>query len=702
MNQPNENDIAAITAAADPSAADGYLDTQRPSLHLAPEHYRDLTRTSGLNAATIDLMRVKSVRPADISRITSNRGVESILEFPYSTFDGKPFSRYKLFPPQKDSTGHKQKYHQLPDTGCHLYFLEPVRKLFTDPRIPLGLVEGEKKCAAAFQHGLNGICVAGVWSWCKSDTGELIDDFKHIAWADRSIELIFDSNIWVREDLQRGVYALGKLLEAKGGKFSVVVIPGAPDGASVGFDDFVIAKGFAAFKVLSRIDLKHPSLNQHSDWFKRWREKRKRETKESAKSSLQLQDVVPWTEQVNGDSLIHEICETHRRFVDATSAQSIAIALWCIHAHAIEHFDISPFLVMTSATMRSGKTTTIQVIERLVPKPLLASNISSAALYRAIEACKPTVVLDEFEYIIESIPELRGILNSSHSRRTAYVLRSDGDDYEPRMFSTWCPKCFGLIGKMPPTATDRSIEIRMRRKVQSVKKESFKLAKNYEDIEVIRRKIARWVKDNANAIRAANPPALDQLDDRANDNWNPLFKIASVIGDEWLGRAQTAALEINQIKADDSTAIQLLSDIRTIISDVDKVTSKALVEELTSLEDRPWATYNRGKPISYRQVAKVLQAFDIPTNRTVRLGDDTAKGFESAWFQDAFARYLSADSDSNRSQQSQCSQTNNLDGIFDQSQNQTVTDEKIDLTPGKNGVVTDVTDEQPNTGWEEL
>jgi hypothetical protein len=352
--------------------------------------------------------------------------------------------------------------------------------------------------------------------------------------------------------------------------------------------------------------------------------------------------------------------------------------------------------------MRSGKTTTILVVERLVPKPLLAPNISAAALYRAIEACKPTVLIDEFEHVIEAIPELRGILNSSHTRRTAYVLRSDGDDYEPRLFSIWCPKCFGLIGKMPPTATDRSVEIRMRRKVRSVKKESFKLANSYEDVEVTRRKIARWVKDNANAIRTANPPALDQLDDRANDNWNPLFKVAAVIGDDWLRHAQTAALEINQIKVDDSTAIQLLADIRTIIAGVHKISSKTLVEELTSFEDRPWATYNRGKNISYQQIAKILQAFDIPTNRTIRMGDDTAKGFESAWFQDVFARYLTADSDHNRSQRSQCTEINNLDGIFDQSHTNGVTETKIDLSAGKSGAVTDVTDEKPNGNWEEI
>jgi hypothetical protein len=130
-----------------------------------------------------------------------------------------------------------------------VYFLEPVRKTFTDPRIPLFIVEGEKKCAKAFQHGLNSVGVGGCWNWCNGDgdTGELIGDFNHIALVERAVELIFDSNIWVREDLGRAVYALGRSLENKGARVTVVVIPGAPDGESVGFDDFVVSNGFEAF-----------------------------------------------------------------------------------------------------------------------------------------------------------------------------------------------------------------------------------------------------------------------------------------------------------------------------------------------------------------------------------------------------------------------------------------------------------------------
>ena len=60
--------------------------------------------------------------------------------------------------------------------------------------------------------------------------------------------------------------------------------------------------------------------------------------------------------------------------------------------------------------------------------------------------------------------ELRGILNSGHSRRLAVVIRTVGDEHEARTFSTWCAKAIALIGKLPDTLEDRSIIIRMRRR----------------------------------------------------------------------------------------------------------------------------------------------------------------------------------------------------------------------------------------------
>src|SRR4029077_15775461 len=56
-----------------------------------------------------------------------------------------------------------------------------------------------------------------------------------------------------------------------------------------------------------------------------------------------------------------------------------------------------------------------------------------------------------------------GILNSGH-RQGGSVIRTVGEDFEPRSFSTYSASAIALIGKLPATLTDRSVPIELRRR----------------------------------------------------------------------------------------------------------------------------------------------------------------------------------------------------------------------------------------------
>ena len=91
-----------------------------------------------------------------------------------------------------------------------------------------------------------------------------------------------------------------------------------------------------------------------------------------------------------------------------------------------------------------------------------------------------------------------------------------------------------------------------------------------------------------------------------------------------------------------STGNELLADIQHVFESTgkDKISTADLIAALVADDEKSWATYNRGKPISARQIANRLAGYGIKS-KTIRLGYDTAKGFEAAQFEDAFARYLS-------------------------------------------------------------
>jgi hypothetical protein len=60
------------------------------------------------------------------------------------------------------------------------------------------------------------------------------------------------------------------------------------------------------------------------------------------------------------------------------------------------------------------------------------------------------------------------------------------------------------------------------------------------------------------------------------------------------------------------------------------------------MSDRPWPEVWRGKPITERWLAQKLGDFGIHP-KTLRIGEERAKGYEQADFGEAFQRYLRPD-----------------------------------------------------------
>ena len=64
-----------------------------------------------------------------------------------------------------------------------------------------------------------------------------------------------------------------------------------------------------------------------------------------------------------------------------------------------------------------------------------------------------------------------------------------------------------------------------------------------------------------------------------------------------------------------------------------------LVRRLVGLEDRPWADWIGGRPITQARVARLLRPFGIHPIK-LRFGDRTANGYTTRMCADAWSRYL--------------------------------------------------------------
>lgn len=178
---------------------------------------------------------------------------------------------------------------------------------------------------------------------------------------------------------------------------------------------------------------------------------------------------------------------------------------------------------------RCGKTVLLGVLARLSCRPLAVSNIAPAALFRALQLWQPTLLIDEVDAFLAEHEEARGILNAGFTRDTAFVIRCVGDDHTPTRFNVWGAKALCGIGKIADTLADRSIPLRLRRKMTGERTVKIRHADPGAFAELVG-KLARFALDNRDAVRFARPAEIEGLNDRANDCWEPLLAVAEVAG----------------------------------------------------------------------------------------------------------------------------------------------------------------------------
>jgi putative DNA primase/helicase len=353
--------------------------------------------------------------------------------------------------------------------------------------------------------------------------------------------------------------------------------------------------------------------------------------------ALRIPDVDPWHDPVDGAELLDDITRTILRYLALPESTAQTVAVWAVHTHCYDAFTISPRLAITSPEKGCGKTTLLDVLSCMVARPLPACNAKVAAIFRVVEMTKPTLLMDEADTYFHDNDELRGILNAGH-RKGGYVLRCEGDDLEPRMFSTWAPAAIAAIGKLTETLNDRAVPCRMHRRKPGERIMSFRIDR-IDDLVSLARKAARWAADSEEFLRKADPD-VGTLSNRIADNWRPLLAIADAAGREWPARIQAASVKAAS-KDDPSTKVQLLKDIKAFFNDRGNphaVFGRELLDHLISMDDRQWGEWSKGKPMSRTQLSTLLAPFEV-YSISVRIGNATAKGYYRTHFDDAFAAY---------------------------------------------------------------
>ena len=229
--------------------------------------------------------------------------------------------------------------------------------------------------------------------------------------------------------------------------------------------------------------------------------------------ALQLIEIEPWADAVDGGELLHDLVRAMLRYVVMVEDDAITGALWVLHSYVFDVFTCTPRLCITSPEKQCGKTTLMDIMGCLVNRSLAGADITGAAFFRTIESVQPTLLFDEADNTFSRTAKANGtgsdilaILNSGH-RFGGQVIRTVGDDHEPRIFRTHAPVVIALIGKPPGPLDNRSIHVRLRRKHIGEKVERFRNDRT-QHLQTLARRVRRWCEDHRLDLAARDPDTL--------------------------------------------------------------------------------------------------------------------------------------------------------------------------------------------------
>ncbi|WP_406354137.1 DUF3631 domain-containing protein [Streptomyces sp. NBC_00658] len=356
---------------------------------------------------------------------------------------------------------------------------------------------------------------------------------------------------------------------------------------------------------------------------------------------------------IDGAALLNEVEAFHRRFnIFPTEAAYVAVVLWDAHAHLLDCFDSTPRLAFLSPEPGSGKSRALEIVETLVPRPMVAVNASAPALFRAVSGPdgRPTILFDEIDTVFGpkagDNEELRGFLNAGH-RRTGVTYRCVGDSQTVTPFPSYTAVAVAGLGSLPDTILTRSVIIRMRRRARNEKVEPFRARLHEQEGNALGERLAVWAEQARGWVMGAWPEMPDGVTDRPADVWEPLLAIADAAGGDWPRRAREACVTLvkaSQINDKGSLGVRLLTDLRDhVLVGVDRLPTIAVLDRLNALDDAPWADLN-GKPLDSRRLSRMLGEYvtadgDPITSRNMRTSGGILKGYYGVDLHDAWQRY---------------------------------------------------------------
>jgi len=261
---------------------------------------------------------------------------------------------------------------------------------------------------------------------------------------------------------------------------------------------------------------------------------------------------------------------------DSAAGTLATLSLWVMHTYCFRAWPATPYLSL-SGPLGSGKSTLLSVQSRLVYRPLVASSMSAASMFRTLNDSGGCVLLDEAERLRSNSPdqaELLAMLLAGYRKEGRAVrLEAVGDSFRPVSFSVFSPKAMAAIAQLPPALSSRCIRVPMQRSAADSKKPKRRIDAAPGRWQALRDDLHAIALNYGSAwieLAKRRDVVPDGVNGRDYELWQPLLALAAFVQDHGeaglLDMLQAHALQSIDLGRDDSvpdtdeTLLELLAE----------------------------------------------------------------------------------------------------------------------------------------------
>src|SRR5215218_2911541 len=219
----------------------------KPKPFLSANHERMLFEESGIEPAVVEARGYRTAeKKVELERLGFGRAQRNVpaLLIPVFSPGGEVVLHQSRPDEPRIKDGEALKYETPSGSrmtiDVHPYMCDKLG----DPSVPLWITEGIKKGDSLTSRGSCTVTLLGVWNWRGTNEHggkTALPEWEDIALNGRRVNVVFDSDVMLKPQVQHALSRFRAFLEARGAELHIVYLPHGEGGKKQGVDDFFVA-----------------------------------------------------------------------------------------------------------------------------------------------------------------------------------------------------------------------------------------------------------------------------------------------------------------------------------------------------------------------------------------------------------------------------------------------------------------------------